>query len=136
MVTGFYAGRTHNIIPNTDCALGVPVNRMVLETVLSYMRAQRVSAYQEATGKGLVRHVLIRCGFDSKEIMVCLVINGRELPGEGKLVSDFSSVFLSGESFADGEIVFSCTGLCRPYWKRDGVGFVLRDWYDFPVFGS
>lgn len=40
VVTGFYAGRTHNIIPNTDCALGVPVNRMVLETVLSYMRAQ------------------------------------------------------------------------------------------------
>lgn len=85
VVAGFYAGRTHSIIPNTDCALGVPENRKVLETVLSYMREQRVSAYEETTGKGLVRHVLIRYGFDSREIMVCLVVNGRKLPGEKEL---------------------------------------------------
>ena len=60
IVTGFYAGRTHTIIPNTDCALGVEENRIILDAFLQYMRENKVTAYDEATGKGLVRHVLIR----------------------------------------------------------------------------
>ena len=75
LVTGFYAGRTHDIIANTDCALGVTENKEILETVLDYMRACKVSAYQETTGKGLVRHILIRKGFTSGQLMVCLIIN-------------------------------------------------------------
>ena len=74
-VTGFYAGRTHSIISNTDCALGVEENREILEIFLDYMKEYKVPAYDEETGKGLVRHVLIRKGFSSGEIMVCLVIN-------------------------------------------------------------
>ena len=85
LVAGFYAGRTHDIIANTDCPLGPPENNVILEAVLSYMRENDVSAYRESTGEGLVRHVLIRTGFASGEIMVCLVINGRKLPGEDKL---------------------------------------------------
>lgn len=76
-VTGFYAGHTHSIIPNTDCALGVGENREILEIFLDYMKEYKVPAYDEETGKGLVRHVLIRKGFTSGEIMVCLVINYR-----------------------------------------------------------
>ena len=79
-VTGFYAGRTHDIIPNTDCALGVPVNREILEIILDFMRQYSIPAYDERTGRGLIRHVLIRFGFTTKEIMVCLVINGKEIP--------------------------------------------------------
>lgn len=75
IVTGFYAGRTHSIIANTDCALGVAENREILEAILEYMRKNKVSAYDETTGTGLVRHVLIRKGFTSGELMVCLVIN-------------------------------------------------------------
>ena len=75
VVAGFYAGRTHSIIPNTDCLLGPVENETVMEAVLDYMRENRVSAYDEASGTGLVRHVLIRKGFVSGEIMVCLVIN-------------------------------------------------------------
>lgn len=86
IVTGFYAGRTHDIVANTDCALGAPENRLILETVLSYMEENNVTAYDEKTGKGLVRHILIRTGFASGEIMVCLVINGKKLPAEEKLV--------------------------------------------------
>ncbi|HJB02033.1 MAG TPA: TRAM domain-containing protein, partial [Candidatus Mediterraneibacter merdavium] len=62
-VAGFYAGRTHDIIANTDCALGVPVNREILETILDFMKENRISAYDEKTGRGLIRHVLIRYGF-------------------------------------------------------------------------
>ncbi len=74
-IAGFYAGRTHNIIANTDCHLGVSENKQILETILSYMKKYHVPAYDEVTGKGLVRHVLIRKGYYSGEIMVCLVIN-------------------------------------------------------------
>ncbi|MBR3469324.1 MAG: 23S rRNA (uracil(1939)-C(5))-methyltransferase RlmD [Lachnospiraceae bacterium] len=77
VITGFYAGHTHNIIANTDCLLGAPENQKVLEAVLEYMRENKVSAYDETTGKGLVRHVLIRKGFTSGELMVCVVINRR-----------------------------------------------------------
>ena len=86
IVTGFYAGRTHTIIPNRDCALGVPVNREILDLVIDFMEKYHVSAYDEKTGKGLVRHVLIRCGFTSQEKMVCLIINGKSLPHSEKLV--------------------------------------------------
>ena len=86
IVTGFYAGRTHQIIPNTDCALGVPVNQEILQIIVDFMNRYGVTAYNEETGKGLVRHVLIRYGFKSKEIMVCLVINGDNLPNSEKLV--------------------------------------------------
>lgn len=85
-VAGFYAARTHNIIPVEDCKLGVTQNEQILGTVLSYMRENGVRPYDETTGKGLVRHVLIRYGFTSKELMVCLVINGETLPQEKKLV--------------------------------------------------
>ncbi len=81
-VAGFYAGRTHSIIANTDCALGVPVNKEILETILAFMREYRVPAYDESERTGLIRHVLIRYGFDSKEIMVCLVANGETIPHE------------------------------------------------------
>ena len=86
IVTGFYAGRTHQIIPNMECALGVPVNQKILQIIVDFMNQYGVSAYNEETGRGLVRHVLIRYGFTTKEIMVCLVINGDNLPKSEKLV--------------------------------------------------
>ncbi len=84
LITGFYAGRTHDIIANTNCLLGAPENQEILERILSYMRENKVSAYDETTGKGLVRHVLIRKGFTSGQLMVCIVIN-RKPEGEGKI---------------------------------------------------
>lgn len=75
VVTGFYAGRTHSIIANTDCLLGAPENKEILEIILQHMERHHVSAYREESGEGLVRHVLIRKGFSSGELMVCIVIN-------------------------------------------------------------
>lgn len=86
IVTGFYAGRTHQIIPNRDCALGVPVNKTILDIVIAFMEKYHISAYDEQSGKGLVRHVLIRFGFRTKEIMVCLIVNGVKLPYAEKLI--------------------------------------------------
>ena len=85
LITGFYAGRTHTIIHNTRCYLGAEQNEEILNCVLEYMRENKISAYNETTGQGLVRHILIRCGFKTGEGMVCLVINGRRLPAAEKL---------------------------------------------------
>jgi 23S rRNA (uracil1939-C5)-methyltransferase len=92
IITGFYAGRTHDIIPNTRCYLGVDVNEEILNVVLNFMKTYHISAYDESTGKGLVRHVLIRTGFTSKEIMVCLVLNGKKLPHSEKLVEELVKI--------------------------------------------
>ena len=86
LVAGFYAARTHRIIPVEDCLLGVKENQHILDGVLSYMKENHVTSYNEETGKGLVRHVLIRYGFTTKEIMVCLIVNGKELPAQEKLI--------------------------------------------------
>ena len=87
-VTGFYAGRTHTIIPNTDCLIQDPVNEKILKTVLAHMKRFRIPAYDEEKGKGLVRHIFTRIGKETGQIMVCLVINGsrEQLAGSGELV--------------------------------------------------
>ena len=80
VIAGFYAGRTHSIIENTDCALGVEVNEEILNCILDFMEEFKIPAYDEVKHKGLVRHVLLRYGFKTDEIMVCLVINGKTIP--------------------------------------------------------
>ena len=91
-VAGFYAGSTHSIIPHTDCLLGIPQNCEIMDVILTYMRANKVPAYQEESGRGLIRHVLIRAGFRTGQIMVCIVINGDRLPNEDKLVESLSAL--------------------------------------------
>ena len=92
IVTGFYAGRTHNIIENRDCALGVAENKEVMDRVIAHMEKYRIEPYNEATGKGLVRHVLIRYGYFTKEVMVCLILNGNKLPKEEQLVKSLCEI--------------------------------------------
>ena len=91
-ITGFYAGRTHSIIENTDCALGVTENKIILEKILKYMEEENVAPYEEETHRGLLRHALIRKGFATGQLMVCLVINGKKLPSENKLVQSLLEV--------------------------------------------
>jgi len=92
IVTGFYAGRTHNIIENRDCALGVAENKEVLDRVIAHMEKYGIEPYNEATGKGLVRHVLIRYGYFTKEVMVCLILNGNKIPKEELLVKSLCEI--------------------------------------------
>ena len=95
IITGFYAGRTHNIIPNTDCHIGVSVNKEILELIIDYMRKNKVLPYDERTGKGILRHVLIRYGFKTQEIMVCLIVNSNKkdaLRNVGELIEKLTKV--------------------------------------------
>lgn len=93
-IAGFYVGRTHSIIPNTKCYLGAEENEEILNIILSYMKEYKVEAYDEVTGKGLIRHVLIRKGFSTGELMVCLVINKNitELPYQEPLIRKLAEI--------------------------------------------
>ena len=92
IVAGFYASRTHNIIANRNCHLGTADNEQILNVVIRFMEKHKIEPYEERTGTGLVRHVLIRTGFVSGEIMVCLVINGKNLPFAEKLVGELRNI--------------------------------------------
>lgn len=107
LITGFYAGRTHQIIPNTDCLLGSKVNQPILEAVLAFMRQEGISVYNEVTGKGLVRHILIRVGHSTKEVMICLVINGRKIKNEAGLVETLNHCLDRDEGFQPTHISLS-----------------------------
>ena len=91
-VTGFYAARSHNIIPCTECWLGVEENKVILEKILDHLKTYHISTYDEVSGKGLLRHVLIRKGFTTGEVMVCLILNGRTMPKLTELVDSLREV--------------------------------------------
>ena len=91
-VAGFYAGRTHSIIPCSDCMLGEEVNAQILSIVLDHMKRYHIPAYDETTGEGLVRHVLIRSAFATGERMVCLVLNGVQLPEQEALAEQLRHI--------------------------------------------
>ena len=92
VVAGFYAPHSHTIIPCTDCRLGAEENQAVLERVLAHMRTCHISPYDETACRGLVRHVLIRRGFATGEIMVCLILNGRKLPAAEALSASLREI--------------------------------------------
>lgn len=92
IVTGFYAGRTHTIIENRDCALGVPENKAVLDRVIAHMEKYGIEPYDEASSKGLVRHILIRYGFYTHELMVCLILNGSSMPKSEALIDSLREI--------------------------------------------
>lgn len=102
-ITGFYAGRTHSIISNTECYLGREENREILQTILDYMKEYHVNAYDEETGKGLIRHALIRTGFYTGEIMVCLVINYKEEKEAARSASEGKNTKTGRGKLATGE---------------------------------
>lgn len=92
IVTGFYAGRTHSIISNTKCYLGVDENEQILQIILEHLKKYHIPAYEEQTGKGLLRHVLIRKGFTTGELMVCLILNGTQMPQMQELVKKLTEI--------------------------------------------
>ena len=92
LIAGFYAGRTHSVIACEDCVLSAEENKEILSIVLDYMREFQIEPYCEESHTGLVRHVLIRKGYHTGHLMVCIVINGRQLPHGQILAERLASV--------------------------------------------
>lgn len=102
LAAGFYAGRTHSLIPapGLDCLLGCQENKELLKIILDFMKEYKIPPYDEAAHQGLVRHVLLRKGFSSGGLMVCLVINGEELPHGGELAERLRAAGVSSVSYS------------------------------------
>lgn len=92
IVTGFYAGRTHSIIDTEKCYIQHPLNETLIRLVKQWMAQNNIKPYDETTGKGLIRHILTRIGYVTKEVMVCLVINGDKIPAVQPLIDSLKTV--------------------------------------------
>ncbi len=91
VITGFYSKRSHRIISCDDCLLQMPDFSNIISAVRRFIVENPVTVYNEETGEGLIRHIYLRQGKKSREIMVCLVINGDTLPKKEKLIGIFTS---------------------------------------------
>ena len=86
-VIGFYKKKSHDIIPTDQCIIQHDVNDKIIKIIKTYIRAYKVSVYDEKTHTGVLRHLVTKVGFTSKEVMVVLVANGRKLPYLNELAS-------------------------------------------------
>ena len=86
IIIGFYAGRTHSIIDTEHCYIGAKVNIPIIEFLRSFIEDYHIKPYNEEKHTGLLRHILIKVGFQTREIMVCLVINGEDISHKKELI--------------------------------------------------
>ena len=77
---GFYGFHSHRIIEAEDCLINSAENPLILKCIKNWAREYQISGYEEETGKGLLRHIFLRKGFSTGEILLCLVLNGKSLP--------------------------------------------------------
>ena len=124
-IAGFYKNRTHEVIPVERCAILPEVFDRVKDLVLRWAAEDGVSVYDERSGKGLLRHIYVRRGAVTGELMVCLVVNGEGLPREKRLVHTLrreipglASVVLS-ENTKNTNVVLG--DKLRTLWGRDWI---------------
>lgn len=126
IVAGFYAGRTHTIVPNTDCLIQAKVNKDILEIILRHLRKNHIRPYDEKTHTGLVRHILTRVGFVTGEIMVCLILNGKKeqlknsaaLVGQLSAIPGMTSIVVNTNKEKTNRILGP---VCETLWGRDYI---------------
>ena len=90
---GFYAPKSHRVTPVSDCPLTPKVFSEIIEELKGYFAENSISVYNEESGEGLLRHVYLRRGEVSGEILLTLVINGEHLPSEDTLVERIREKF-------------------------------------------
>ena len=83
---GFFSRRSHDVIEGSECRIQDETSERAREAVRRFLESNHISIYDDATGKGLVRHVVTRKGFATGEVMVAVVINGRDLPCKEMLI--------------------------------------------------
>ena len=128
VIAGFYAQKSHRIINSSDCVLQPEEFAEIVEIVKDWMTEFGISAYESATGKGLIRHIYIRKAFVTGQIMVCLVINGDEIPKSQELIDDLlkikglKSVVLN-KNIEKTNVVLGLE--CKTLWGEDCIEDVL-----------
>ena len=88
---GFYKKRSHDIVDCRKCLIQTEVSEVVADVMREYIKSDKVSVYDEKSGRGLLRHIVVKTAFKTGEVMVIIVMNGSKLPNTEKLVSKLSS---------------------------------------------
>lgn len=92
-VIGVFANRTHEIIPIHTCFIQNQKTEEIAKFIFDYIVKNKISIYDEKTGKGLIRHIVTKIGIKTNEVMCILVINGKEVPKEKELVTEITKHF-------------------------------------------
>lgn len=93
IVTGVYAARTHEIIELKSCAIQMPISQEIAKFIIDFMKQNKITAYNEKTGKGAIRHIVVKVGLRTNEVMCVLVTNERKISNEDKLVEVLKETF-------------------------------------------
>ena len=107
---GFYGFHSHRIIETEDCLINSAENPLILRCIKNWAREYQISGYEEETGKGLLRHIFLRKGFSTGEILLCLVLNGKNLPHAKELWEKLHELSLSVE---EGDLQRDAEVSCR-----------------------
>ena len=92
-VIGVFARRSHEIIPINNCLIQKPISEQIAKFILKYITKNNISVYDEKSGKGIFRHLVIKVGVKTNEIMCILVINAHSFKNENKLVEELVKNF-------------------------------------------
>ena len=90
---GFYAGRSHRLVPCRDCLLQPKSLNDIAAAVCAFLQAHRIPLYNEEAHRGLVRHIFLRQGWHSGQVLLCLVVNGRNLPDSERFCAELTAQF-------------------------------------------
>ena len=85
-IIGVFANRTHEVIPIKNCLIQNPKSEAIAKFILEFIKEKNISIYNEKTGRGFLRHIVIKVGIKTNEIMCIFVINGKKFPYEDELV--------------------------------------------------
>ena len=122
---GFYGFHSHRIIETENCLINSAENPLILECIKEWAREYKISGYEEETGKGLLRHIFLRKGFSTGEILLCLVLNGKSLPHGKELWERMQDLSLSVEE--GGQVQGSIVGLCVNINEGQGNAILGRE---------
>ena len=92
-VIGVFANRTHDVIEIKECLIQNKQSEEIAKYICEFAKRNNISVYNEETRKGLLRHIVIKVGIKTNEIMCVLVLNGREINNEDKLIKDLTTKF-------------------------------------------
>lgn len=93
VVIGFFAAKSHRVLDCVNCDLQNKAFTPIIAKVKKFIEDKNISVYDEESGKGLVRHIYLRIGEKSGEIMLCMVINGSEMPCEKEFTKEITAAF-------------------------------------------
>ena len=125
---GFFKKGTHEVIEIDRCLILPEITDQAKSAVISWMKQAKVKPYDEATHKGLVRHIFVRTGGATGQIMVCLVINGEDIPQKKRLISELTKIHgMTSISFnintRKGNAVLG--DVTKTIWGEDAIEDVL-----------